>query len=284
MNHGDRVWLIIIQSLAVSAPIAVLWYGLVSRGPLSAEPILTAGTAVSSILAIFVTLSQLKQRKQIAGRRPTRRSPPLNAETILHLILPPEKCDDQVNTLDELYSKKRASGRKARRHMVLESSPRPGLVPALPRPHESGNRQARLLVLTPVRSRKRRGSAGESGQPSNIRRLATATPEATMKLTVFEALVLTGVVAAGTGAYAVPIFEEVEQLLPAKKKLSLGKMYVTLDHLEQSGLLRSWYSRPEEEPNGRSRRYFEITGAGSSTLSETLATSIGTVAAIEEFA
>jgi PadR family transcriptional regulator PadR len=91
-----------------------------------------------------------------------------------------------------------------------------------------------------------------------------------MNLTEFEALVLTGVVAAGTDAYAVPIFEEVEQLLPAKKELSLGKMYVTLDHLEQNGFVRSWYSKPEDEPNGRSRRYFEITGAGSRALKEAL--------------
>ena len=92
-----------------------------------------------------------------------------------------------------------------------------------------------------------------------------------MNLSEFEALVLTGVVAAGTQTYAAPIFEEVEQLLPAKKELSLGKMYVTLDHLEQDGLVRSWYSKPEDEPSGRSRRYFEITGAGSSALHRALA-------------
>jgi PadR family transcriptional regulator PadR len=91
-----------------------------------------------------------------------------------------------------------------------------------------------------------------------------------MKLTEFEILVLTGVVAAGTDAYAVPIFGEVEQLLPPKKELSLGKMYVTLDHLEREGFVRSWYSKPEEEPNGRSRRYFEITGTGSRALKEAL--------------
>lgn len=94
-----------------------------------------------------------------------------------------------------------------------------------------------------------------------------------MNLSEFEALVLTGVIAAGTDAYAVPIFEEVEQLLCAKKELSLGKLYVTLDHLGQSGLVRSWYSQSQDEPNGRSRRYFEITGAGSRVLNEFLSSS-----------
>jgi PadR family transcriptional regulator, regulatory protein PadR len=94
-----------------------------------------------------------------------------------------------------------------------------------------------------------------------------------MKLTEFEALVLTGVIAGGTDADTVSIFEEVEQLLPAKKELSLGKLYVTLDHLEQSGLVQSRYSHSQDEPNGRSRRYFETTGAGSRVLKEFLANS-----------
>lgn len=71
-----------------------------------------------------------------------------------------------------------------------------------------------------------------------------------MNLTEFEVLVLSGVIAAGTDAYSVPIFEEVEQLLPAKKKLSHRKMYVTLDHLEQYGFVRSWSSKP----GGRTQR------------------------------
>jgi len=97
-----------------------------------------------------------------------------------------------------------------------------------------------------------------------------------MNLSEFEALVLTGVISAAPDAYAVPIFEEVEQLLPSKKELPLGRLYVALDRLERDGLVRSRYSKPENEPNGRSRRYFEITGAGSRALREAIAdTGIG---------
>jgi PadR family transcriptional regulator PadR len=91
-----------------------------------------------------------------------------------------------------------------------------------------------------------------------------------MKLNEFEALVLTAVVIAGAEACAVPIFEEIGRLLPLKKEPSLGKMYIALDHLEQSGFIHSWYSKPDEELNSRSRRYFEITGAGRGALKESV--------------
>jgi transcriptional regulator with XRE-family HTH domain len=32
--------------------------------------------------------------------------PPLDAEWVLHMIVPPKKCDDQVNSLEQLYVKK----------------------------------------------------------------------------------------------------------------------------------------------------------------------------------
>jgi len=71
-------------------------------------------TAVA-VTAMFGVAGALRQTKAVLDefttirrRRADRAVPPINAEFILHLILSSEKCDDQVNSLEELYAKKRA--------------------------------------------------------------------------------------------------------------------------------------------------------------------------------
>jgi hypothetical protein len=108
MSHKRRVWFMITQSLLLFAIIALLGYGLVRKGPLSAEPILTAGWVIATALAILTTWQSKQTLSEPRGPRLMRRSPPMNAETIMHLILSPEDCDDLVNTLDEVYHKKKA--------------------------------------------------------------------------------------------------------------------------------------------------------------------------------
>jgi len=85
-----------------------------------------------------------------------------------------------------------------------------------------------------------------------------------------EVFALTGIVASGENAYAVPIFEEVEKLVETSRELSLASLYVTLDRLQKKGFVRSWYSEPLKERGGRSRRYFELSASGTKALKEAL--------------
>lgn len=100
-------------------------------------------------------------------------------------------------------------------------------------------------------------------------------------LSEFEVFALTGIVASGKDAYAVPIFEEVEKLVASSREVSLASLYVTLDRLQKKGFVRSWYSEPLKERGGRSRRYFEITASGKRTLKAALVLMRSTVRALE---
>src|SRR5260370_22427057 len=53
-----------------------------------------------------ITLLNLKEALESRDPQVPRRCPPLDVELILHLILPRDKCDDEVSTLEELYGKK----------------------------------------------------------------------------------------------------------------------------------------------------------------------------------
>jgi DNA-binding PadR family transcriptional regulator len=68
----------------------------------------------------------------------------------------------------------------------------------------------------------------------------------------------------GENAYGMTIHEQVEEF--AERTVSLGSCYTTLDRLEQKGYVKSWFSDPTPERGGRSKRYFEITGAGERVL------------------
>ena len=73
----------------------------------------------------------------------------------------------------------------------------------------------------------------------------------------FEQLVLTAILSLGDNAYGVTIHRKVEELaLP--KSVSLGAVYVTLDRLEDTGLISSWLSDPTPERGGRSKRHYQL--------------------------
>ena len=57
----------------------------------------------------------------------------------------------------------------------------------------------------------------------------------------FEQLVLTAILTRGDDAYGVSIHSKVEELA-RPKAVSLGAVYVTLDRLEDKGLVKSWLS------------------------------------------
>jgi DNA-binding PadR family transcriptional regulator len=82
----------------------------------------------------------------------------------------------------------------------------------------------------------------------------------------FEVLVLTSVIAAGDEAYGVTIHEELEQLVPPSREVSLGSVYTTLDRLERKGYLKSWTGDPTPERGGRAKRYYEVQASGQRAL------------------
>jgi PadR family transcriptional regulator, regulatory protein PadR len=81
----------------------------------------------------------------------------------------------------------------------------------------------------------------------------------------FEQLVLTAILALQEDAYGVTIHAKVEELAQPKA-VSLGAVYVTLDRLEDKGLLSSWLSDPTPERGGRAKRCYRLEAQGERVL------------------
>ena len=80
----------------------------------------------------------------------------------------------------------------------------------------------------------------------------------------FEHVVLLAILRLGDTAYAPAILEEIESR--TGKPASPGSMYVTLDRLEEKGLLRSRLADAGDERGGRPRRYVTVTAYGMREL------------------
>lgn len=76
----------------------------------------------------------------------------------------------------------------------------------------------------------------------------------------FEHLVLLAILRLGDSAYAPAILEELETR--TGRPASPGSMYVTLDRLEDKGLLRSRLADSDDQRGGRPRRYVTVTPLG----------------------
>ena len=87
----------------------------------------------------------------------------------------------------------------------------------------------------------------------------------------FEQLVMTAILTLRDDAYGVTIHAKVEEL-SRPKMVSLGAVYVTLDRLEDKGLVSSWLSDPTPERGGRARRCYRIEALGERALRESAAT------------
>ena len=87
----------------------------------------------------------------------------------------------------------------------------------------------------------------------------------------FEQLVLTAVLSLREDAYGVTIHEKVGELA-RPKAVSLGAVYVTLDRLEDKGLVSSWLSEPTAERGGRAKRCYRLEALGERALQESAAT------------
>jgi PadR family transcriptional regulator len=93
----------------------------------------------------------------------------------------------------------------------------------------------------------------------------------TESLGQFEQLVLTAILTLRGDAYGVSIHERVKDLA-APKAVSLGAIYVTLDRLEDKGLVSSWLSDPVPERGGRAKRCYKLEALGERVLRESVAT------------
>jgi DNA-binding PadR family transcriptional regulator len=87
----------------------------------------------------------------------------------------------------------------------------------------------------------------------------------------FEQLVLTAILSLREDAYGVTIHSKVEELAQPKA-VSLGAVYVTLDRLEDKGLVTSWLSDPTPERGGRAKRCYRLEALGERALQESAVT------------
>jgi PadR family transcriptional regulator, regulatory protein PadR len=87
----------------------------------------------------------------------------------------------------------------------------------------------------------------------------------------FEQLVLTAILALRDEAYGVTIHAKVQELAGAKT-VSPGAVYITLDRLEDKGLVASWLSDPTPERGGRAKRCYRLQALGERALQESAVT------------
>jgi DNA-binding PadR family transcriptional regulator len=83
----------------------------------------------------------------------------------------------------------------------------------------------------------------------------------------FEQLVLTAILALGDDAYGVTIHAKVTELAKPRP-VALGAIYVTLDRLEDKGLVASHLSDPTPERGGRAKRCYRLEGLGERALTD----------------
>lgn len=83
----------------------------------------------------------------------------------------------------------------------------------------------------------------------------------------FEQIILTALLLLSDNAYGVTIREKAE-VLSRPKKVSTGAVYVTLDRLEEKGLVSSWLSAPTAERGGRAKRCYQLEPPGRRALED----------------
>lgn len=81
-----------------------------------------------------------------------------------------------------------------------------------------------------------------------------------------EQLVMLAVLRIGEEASGMTIRRELE--VTARRRVTIGSVYGTLERLEAKGLLSSWRGEPDPVRGGRARRYFRVESAGEAALRE----------------
>lgn len=80
----------------------------------------------------------------------------------------------------------------------------------------------------------------------------------------FEQMLLLTVLRLGHDAYGMSIRRELAAEID--RKMSRSAVYITLDRLEQKGLVRSVLGDPSPTRGGRAKRYFTVTPSGLDAL------------------
>jgi DNA-binding PadR family transcriptional regulator len=76
----------------------------------------------------------------------------------------------------------------------------------------------------------------------------------------WELMVILAVMRLDEDAYGVPICREIEQ--QTGREVKVGRVYATLERLEEKGLVASKLGEPTAERGGRAKRYFRVTNDG----------------------
>lgn len=75
-----------------------------------------------------------------------------------------------------------------------------------------------------------------------------------------ELHVLLAVLAVGAEAYPLAIRDAIVER--TSRRVSRAAVFITLERLEDKGLVRSWYGDPTPVRGGRAKRFFRATPAG----------------------
>lgn len=87
-------------------------------------------------------------------------------------------------------------------------------------------------------------------------------------LGTFEQIVLLAVLGLEGGAYGRAVLHDVQQAFQGGRTISAGAVYATLDRLEVKRLLSSQLEEGTPLRGGRVRRFYRLTPAGASALTE----------------
>jgi DNA-binding PadR family transcriptional regulator len=82
-----------------------------------------------------------------------------------------------------------------------------------------------------------------------------------------EEMVLLAILRLGSGAYGATILKELEE--QAGRDVPRGSVYVTLDRLEEKGMIGSRAGEPTPQRGGRAPRLVSVTDAGRAALQRT---------------
>jgi len=83
----------------------------------------------------------------------------------------------------------------------------------------------------------------------------------------FEHIVVLAVLRLAERAYGVTVRQEIE--FRARREVSIGAVYATLDRLEEKGYVQSHRGEPTPERGGRSKRFFRVTAQGIAAVNRT---------------
>lgn len=84
----------------------------------------------------------------------------------------------------------------------------------------------------------------------------------------FELLVVLAVLKLGEQAYPLAIGDEIERR--TNRRASRGAVLITLERLEDKGLVTSWYGDPTPVRGGRAKRFFRAKPAAVQAVKQSL--------------